>query len=144
MPYFCANKEGNHRHHSCFSHFHPMPQSKACNKFKPCLTFLLTQRLAMPYYSTHRRKTHAAPIFNKQSATKTPADHLLRFVRGSRGVQANMAKRLNAEIRLIAGDEIQATASHSQTNGGNRRSWRGEYRARGSATHRGHVDSPPT
>ncbi len=81
---------------------------------------------------THRRKTHAAPIFNKQSATKTPADHLLRFVRGSRGVQANMAKRLSAEIRLIAGDEIQATASHSQTNGGNRRSWRGEYRARGS------------
>jgi len=51
MPYFCASKEGNHRHHSCFSHFHSMPQSKAYNKFKPCLTFLLTQRLAMPYYS---------------------------------------------------------------------------------------------
>lgn len=28
-----------------------------------------------------------------------------------------MAKRLNAEIRLIAGDEIQATASHDRAKG---------------------------
>lgn len=49
MPYFCAS-----------SHFHPMPQSKARNKFKPCLTFLLTQQLVMPYYSLVAAK-HTPP-----------------------------------------------------------------------------------
>ena len=62
-------------------------------------------------------KTHAAQLFNKQSATKTPADHLLCVSQDLREAQLTMAKRLNAEIRLIAGDEIQATASHDRAKG---------------------------
>jgi hypothetical protein len=88
---------------------------------------------------THRCKTHAAQLFKNQSATKTPADHLLWFVRGSRGVQANMAKRLNAEIRLIAGDEIQATASHDRAKGEIGGAGEASYRARDSVAHRVHV-----
>ena len=52
---------------------------------------------------THRSKTPAAPIFNKQSATKTPADHLLCVSQDLREAQLTMAKALTqiSDYRLV-------------------------------------------
>jgi len=52
---------------------------------------------------THRSKTPAAPLFKNQSATKTPADHLLCVSQDLREAQLTMAKRLNAESGWRAG-----------------------------------------
>ena len=93
---------------------------------------------------THRCKTHAAQLFKNQSATKTPARNLLCVSQDLREAQLTMAKRLSAEIRLIAGDEIQATASHDRAKGEIGGAGEASYRARGSDSAPGTCGMPTT
>lgn len=48
---------------------------------------------------THRSKTHAAPLFNKQAVSKSPTNLSVCVSQDLREAQLTMAKRLNAEIR---------------------------------------------